>query len=233
VADGGSPAALEHMARLNDLEKEGAWKAPQLDKTKVSQKAAEVYGDHLATERGMGQMRVAERIFFSLAMREGVEPDLKTDAGNTLFEKALQIAAGASYTGAQRYGGVDTVNGLKVQLPVGMKSGAVQLALNDANESYIAWLGAPKKLENGQGIRPAQLRDARLHPVGDGRYAVALYNRFSQSYAPVIVEPDARGAATDRWGLSVWTISLEDLLGSHKAVKEADPNMGVGMTVMP
>lgn len=189
IVKGGGSEALRHTANQRQVERDPQYKPPKADAAAELAVAQPLYGPALAAlpGRALALRQNAGKIFLSLARERGVEPDVASEEGAALYDRALQISAGASWRDGRQFGGIAEVNGQSTLIPVNMDAGQPQALLQGLTDDMLAQL-PPIKSGNGVPVRAKDLRAARLVAVRDGVYRVALGDVLSGNPRYVVSE---------------------------------------------
>lgn len=178
VVKGGSPEALRYLAAQRQFEMAQGGK-PERPAAKEAQRVNdlvnETYGPALGGFSMLQQAMPdnAARIFRAMARERGIDATTETPDGSALYERALQVAAGASFRAGRQYGGVAGVNGRQTLIPVDMQPGDVEAALQGISADELKTL-PPIVTANTMPVSSDQIAGGQLIAAGDGKYYVAL-----------------------------------------------------------
>lgn len=121
-------------------------------------------------------MTTARAIYAERAAAAGLTGDDADDAGEALFAKALNDAAGAGYDAeGTRYGGLVTYHGRAVVAPASIKADDFTAIVKGLSPAQLA-AGSATGGGPVAGGKPwaGRMKDVWLIPAGDGRYALSL-----------------------------------------------------------
>ncbi len=179
VRRGGDPAMFDALIRQQQLERDPAYKRPELAAAPKQAAIANAYGGAFLAlpQRQAALTSNAEQVFLTRAREQGIPPDLTTAPAKALYEESLQIAAGATFRGGVQRGGVVDVNGVATLAPVDFPADQVERVLHGLTDTQLAIL--PKiATPNGVPLTAAELRNARLVAANDGLYRVQIGDRY-------------------------------------------------------
>lgn len=181
--------------------------------------AAAIVGPALGQNPGTRSavLNVAGMLFEKQAAALGFDPADVKEPGSAAYEAyqhAINRALGARQLNGVQYGGLTQVNGGQVVAPTFMAADRVESILRDIRPEDLGKL-PPIRSGNGVPINAGQIAGARLLPVGDGEYWVALGD--PASLTPNIVQGDGG----QPWVLDMAT--LEELSRNRPAASTFSP----------
>ncbi len=138
----------------------------------LNRMASTVYGSAFRAipDFAAGAKALASSALAAQAMREGY--DLKAIPGSATTQ-ALQKAAGATFVGSTRYGGVDWKGSDQVLLPGAMRAGQLATVLKSIVDADLLRPGATPKALDGTVMRASQLQGLRFTSLGPGVYLLS------------------------------------------------------------
>jgi hypothetical protein len=132
---------------------------------------------HFAPELGAHVLSTADAIYAARARSKGLsgKDAEETDAGQQLYARAVQEAAGAGFdANGTQYGGIVTFHGRAVAVPATIKADDFEAVMKGLDSNMLARASVSGGVPVTADGKPfANLGDAYLIAVGDGRYVVS------------------------------------------------------------
>lgn len=170
----GSDEVLRRLLSEQQLARDPSYRAPNVPSS-AGTLATQLFGDAFSDLPAHQQrvQSIAWTLFLSMARERGIPADLGNSNAVQLYNRALQMAAGATYQGGVQYGGVTTVNGIVIVVPPGMRARDVEPLVRSITDRDLRALGGAPLSGNGVPVDAADLHNARLVAVGPGVYRVS------------------------------------------------------------